>query len=202
MISTSIKFQSFHLQFSFTQEPIPFALKGDSKHNFCAWQILLFQNVQPPVILFVWEIVSLSHSLIYLNLLFQINTYARMFVENHGLSVLLRLLEDQTDQYVIQCIAGILCNLSQDPTLLDDIVSTGEFFILLDCFTGEIFIFSDCFTGEIVFLSDCYTGEIFILSYSFYRLVFIVSVHLIQLFFLFFCIAMISCISLHASLPI
>ena len=109
-----------------------------------------------------------------------------MFVENHGLSVLLRLLEDQTDQYVIQCIAGILCNLSQDPTLLDDIVSTGEFFILLDCFTGEIFIFSDCFTGEIVFLSDYYTGEIFVLSYSFYRLVFIVSVHLIELFFLFF----------------
>ncbi|KAK3732111.1 hypothetical protein RRG08_026496 [Elysia crispata] len=60
----------------------------------------------------------------------EINTYARIFVKNHGLSVLLRLLEDQTEEPIIYCIAGILCNLSKDPSLLHEIVSTGWIKIL------------------------------------------------------------------------
>ncbi|RUS80376.1 hypothetical protein EGW08_011873 [Elysia chlorotica] len=60
----------------------------------------------------------------------EIKTYSRIFVENHGLSVLLRLLEDQPERSVIHYIAYILCNLSKDPSLLDDIVSTGWVTIL------------------------------------------------------------------------
>ncbi|GFR83329.1 serine active site containing 1, partial [Elysia marginata] len=60
----------------------------------------------------------------------EINSFARLFVENHGLSVLQRLREDQKDEAVKHYVAAILCNLSKDLSLLDDIVSTGWVTIL------------------------------------------------------------------------
>ncbi|GFO05262.1 serine active site containing 1 [Plakobranchus ocellatus] len=60
----------------------------------------------------------------------EVKSYARMFVANHGLAVLLRLLEENSEESVVMYIASILCNLSQDSALLEDIVGTGWVSIL------------------------------------------------------------------------